>query len=328
MTGDSTSHTAAYNNLATWNSGRSAAPSPGPLDVAFYVNESAPGTYQSALVGNANAGYSLACLSNSYTGPVADLTDSEGSPVTNTYGCINGAIDTAAATFCAANPPCRISGLYGQAPWDPNGGNTSNVYSSALKLSCTGGLGTCPTMAFNSLNGQPVMHFSGSQCLLSSSMSGYMAHVLVPWELGAVMRRSSGSTYGAGMAWDTTTHYFIGAGNAANTAAFANGQAFGSGTASDSHWHSLIADTTVGSSGTLYVDGVSAGTAGTNAGWTLSGFVTVGCGWNGSAITDPLTGDIAEVWMQHRTSDASGTLTSRVAAILLREEAFWGMLPN
>ena len=130
------------------------------------------------------------------------------------------------------------------------------------------------------------------------------------------------------MAWDTTTHYFIGAGNAANTAAFANGQAFGSGTASDNHWHSLIADTTTGSSGTLYVDGVSAGTAGTNAGWTLSGFVTVGCGWNGSAITDPLTGDIAEVWMQHRTLDASGTLTSRVSTIVARDEAFWGMLPN
>jgi hypothetical protein len=189
-------------------------------------------------------------------------------------------------------------------------------------------LSTCPTATFASLNGEPVMHFSGGQCLISSTLSGYITHVLTAWELGAVMRRIGGTTYGTGATWGANAYYYIGAGNSANTAAFSNGNQIGSGSASDNHWHSLIADTTVSSTGALYVDGASAGTAGTNPGETLQAFVTVGCTWSGSAASRLLTGDIAEVWMQHRTLDAAGTLTSRVAAILANDEAFWGTLPH
>ncbi|HEV2097767.1 MAG TPA: arabinofuranosidase catalytic domain-containing protein [Stellaceae bacterium] len=335
ITNDSGDHSAAYSNLATWYAARSANPLAGPLDVAFYVNPGTVGAangYQSALIGNARAGYSGRCLTASYTGPVADLTDSEGSPVTHTYGCINGAIDPAAAAFCGASPPCRISGLYVQAPWSAAGGNASNIFDPLLKLTCPGGLSTCPTMSFsgsaNALNREPTMHFSGGQCLLSSTLNGYVSHVLSPWEIGAVMRRTSGTTYQAGIEWGASSYYFLGAGNSANTAAFSNGQAFGSGTASDGHWHSLIADTTTNSTGTLYVDGSVVGTASNNAGEVLQSYVTVGCGWNGSAIINPLNGDIAEVWMQHRTLNASGTLTSRVSTILTNDEAFWGALPN
>jgi Alpha-L-arabinofuranosidase B, catalytic len=332
---DDGDHTAAYNNLVSWYAARSPSPLAGPLDVAFYVNVGAVGAsngYQSALIGNAWTAYSGRCLTVSYTGPVADLTDSESTPVTRTYGCINGAIDPGAATFCAANTPCRVSGLYVQAPWSADGGNQSNLFDPLLKLGCSGGLSTCPTMSFsgsaNALNNEPTMHFSGGQCLLSGTMSGYVSHVLAAFEFGAVMRRTSGTTYGAGIEWGANSYYFVGAGNSANTAAFTNGQAVGSGTSSDNHWHSIIADSTAGSSGTLYVDGVSVGTASTNAGETLQTYVTVGCGWNGSSIINALNGDIAEVWLMPRTSDAAGTLISRVSTIFANDKAFWGPLPN
>ena len=333
ITADAGDHTAAYNSLANYYAGLSPSPLAGPLDVAFYVNGGFPDAssgYKSALIGNARAGYSGRCLSASYTGPVVDLTD-EVTSATNTYACINGALDPAAATFCATNG-CYASGLYVQAAWSPDGGNVSNVYDPLLKLTCSGGFTTCPTVSFsgsaNALNNQPTLHFSGGQCLMSGTMSGYVAHVLSAWEIGAVMRRTSGTTYGAGIEWGANSYYFVGAGNSANTAAFSNGQAFGSGTASDGHWHSVIADTTTNSTGTLYVDGVSVGTASTNAGEVLQSYVTVGCGWNGTSITNPLNGDIAEVWMQHRTTNASGSLTSRVATIFANDKVFWGTLPN
>lgn len=335
MAADSGNHTAAYNNLVAWYAARSPSSNIGPLDIAFYVNQGFTGAsngYQSALIGNARVGYSARCLSKSYTGPIADLTDSEGSPVTETFGCINGVIDPGAATFCAANAPCRVSGLYVQAPWSTSGGNKSNLYDPLLKLTCSGALSTCPTMSFsgsaNALNNQPTLHFSGAQCLLSSTMSGYIAHVLAPWEIGAVMRRTSGTTYGAGVEWGANSYYYLGAGNSANTAAFSNGQAFGSGTASDNTWHSLISDTTANSTGTLYVDGSSVGTASLNAGEVLQSYVTVGCGWNGSSIINALNGDIAEVWLQNRTTDAQGDVTSRVAQLYANQQSFWGTLPS
>jgi hypothetical protein len=279
------------------------------------------------VIGNAGAGYSLRPLSASYFGPLADLTNSAGTPVTNTYSAVGGALDPAAATFCAANPPCLVSKLYFQGEWNTTGntGTGGILHDVTLDATATGSLR--PSVTFNSLNGRPTMHFSGAQYLRTQNWGPAYTIFSPPYLVTAVMRRTGGFTsYSAGYvstAGGNTA--FDGLSNAASTArANENGGSAVTGTASDGTWHAIQANMITGGS-SLIADGASVGT-GTATPATYSTYGCIG-GDQGAGGQYQLTGDIAEIDMVS-LQNASGTPLNLAPQTFTLVEGAWGTLPN
>lgn len=269
--------------------------------------------------------YGLYQMRADYWGPIADLRDALGT--TNTYypassGCV---IDTAAATFCAANPPCTLAKEYNQGTFSPSAKMHRDSAADAVQAV----VANQPIVTFSSLNGKPTIDTSGGRFL----KTGLISVTMLPTIISAVAKRTGNftsfqeiiSTYP-----DFPT--ILGYSNGADTVNTYDGVTSVTSTASDSHWHSIVAeaDNTGGGAGRLYVDNVGGGTEGT--GWATNNFhIAIGSGTDGT--TQPCTCQIAEVAFLTNYKPGS-TANNKVGydpqhtAIFNAHQTAWGTLPN
>lgn len=274
---------------------------------------------------NALYAYGLYQMRADYYGPIADLRDALGT--VNTYspsssGCV---IDTAAATFCAANPPCAVAKLYNQGTFAPNSKMHHDSTSDLVQATTA----SQPSVTFASLNGKPTMHFSGSQFL----KSGLISVTMVPTIISAVARRTGSFTsYQEILSTYPDFPTILGYANSADTVNTYDGSSSPTSTATDSHWHSVVAeaDNTGGGAGRLYVDNAAGGTEG--LGWSTNNFhISMGAGTDGT--TQPCTCDIAEA--EFMTNYKPGSTTNNKVGydpqhtnIFTVHQTTWGTLPN
>jgi hypothetical protein len=267
-----------------------------------------------------------------YYGPIADLRDAVGTTHTysRTSGCV---IDTAAATFCATNPPCTVSKLYNQGTFS-GAGNASAHDPNLDMVQAT--VATQPSGTFSSLNGLPTMHFSGAQRLCTANIGNPFGGGTFGVGVLALVGKRTGNTtsYSEGLSQYPTTNTILGWNNAASQIeTFSPTVASGGTTYTDSHWHSIIAEmNNETSTATLYGNNTSAGTAASTSIWSLSatGKVCIGAASDG---TQPLIGDIAEASI-HVNQAPGGTVNQKTGyaaqhtAIFNAHQAAWGTLPN
>jgi hypothetical protein len=263
--------------------------------------------------------YGLYQMRADYYGPIADLRDALGT--VNTYspassGCV---IDTAAATFCAANPPCTVAKLYNQGTWSSVSTKTHDTNTDMVQAT----VAKQPTVTFAALNGKPVMNFTGTEFLhTAAGLPSFPAEVF--WLVGK--RTANTSSYAQGLSSNTGSS-FLGWKDAAGTAVIYNGSAITAG-ATDSHWHALVAeyDETGGSQGHLYADDVAGSVENTAS--TVGPQLCIGIACDGT--TNPLTGSIAETgvafnWAPGTTGKGYQSTHTRVFNAV---QTPWGTLPN
>lgn len=337
---DTSDHTAAYNNLHTFYTSRTPTALLGPLDLNYspdYFQASSP-----PVIGNGVMGYSCGrLLSVSYTGYLCQLADSASSPTPNvqSFAAVNGALDPAAATFRAANPPCRVMAVYFQGQYNSQTGQTGNVYDTAMTI-VPPSLATAPTVSFsgsgNTLNGFPTIHFvaASSQALCTRTATGTNGWVPNPsggfGAVAAVARRTSGTAHQAIFGWRSLNHFigFFGS----NVAGTGNtGASIMSGAATDGHWHAFTENQAFSTSTTsaFYVD--SASVAISSSAVFGFGHDNICMGGDPSAgANDYLTGDVAEIEFLVAAvpgTPKAGTLDLH-STLFSNYQGFWGTLPN
>lgn len=263
---------------------------------------------------NTLIGYALRRTNASYFGPLADLVDNVGT--SHTYGSVGCALDPAAATFCAANPPCHVSKLYFQGTY--SSANLGNVRDTNLDLVQATGANR-PTVDFVGLNGVPTLAFNGSQWMCTGtpgSNDAYFAAIAV------VANHTSGSGVGPVISLNANTNYVGWSGANTATSTFTPSL---TGGLTDNVWHSLVWEmlNTTSNTTTLYGDGNALVTG------TTAAFVDVTtqhvCIGSDGAQTNKLTGEIAEVLVANNWA-GGGTLTTATIAATVRAKlrAAWG----
>jgi len=311
-------YTALSTNNSSFYSGRSSA-CESTADYGFAWDDGlvdSGGQYQNATTYNTWIAYGLRLMRASYYGPIADLRDSEVTPVTHTYGRASSGcgLDPAAATFCAANPPCYVSRLYNQGTGVMTAGTFGNVHDSYLDL-LQGTTTAQPQVTFNALNGLAVMKFSGAQSLCTSGGGATYPYLNF---MAVVAERTSGTGYEDALSAGNSPQ--LGFNDAANSAF--TYQTLATGAAADSAYHSLIVEFS-----NLYVDGSSVSSA-AGAKWQFDPLypICLGVSYNSGTPQYYLTGNVAEAIAGQDTAPGSAGAVNAEATIFSLQEAAWGAL--
>lgn len=291
--------------------------------------------------------WGLRQMTASQTGPIADLQGINSPNTVETFGpAMSGCgIDPNAVTFCSANGGCSVKRLYNQewystAPTSSTQG-VINVHDPILDMTASS-MAAQPSVTFNSLNGQPTMHFSGAQELCTSAMPVDFASAVqypqlaTPFGVGASMavvaRRTGALTTAAEIFETFADATYLGSAASANTANIVGDNTAQTLTAADNSWHEFYAEqestvTNQAYTFTPYIDGV-AGT--TNTYGSFKVFSGNACLGGASAGGNYFTGDIAEATISG--SLAAGSILSKTTSIeptiFSLEEAAWGNLPH
>ncbi len=247
------------------------------------------------------AGWSLRRLNASYTGPLVRLRRGDGTLAYFGSNASGTGLDPAASTWCGSPSTCSVAEWRCQASVTPGQEQTwSAAHDTSQCPTLTPSSGTGPTVTFNSLNGQPTLHFDGAHALCHSNTNG-MPHY---WSVATVALQTSGVNTRAavvGMNGGATQLGFF----ASNASWTANGGAFANATgATVSSWHSLIGLTN-GGTGPVYLDGVASAPA--NVG-DIPGGSTLCVGEASTAGSFPFTGDVAEVTLSYDLTGPTGAL--------------------
>ena len=314
----------ARGNMTAFYAAQSPSACKSTADFAYYFPQAQQVSQSvSQPIGSTFIGWALRRMRASYYGPIVDLRDSTGT--VSIYGPASSGcgLNPTAAIFCAANPPCTVSKLYNQGAW--NSSNKGNVHDRLLDMTAVS-TGAQPIVIFNNLNGQPTMHFSGTQELCSGNprSNGPSAP---PVNLAVVARRTGAFTTDQRAFSTYLGSTEIGFGKAASAAYFSvNGAGHGAATASDSTWHSLSWEAANGTTVNQYVDGAAAGGfTGSSYGRLLYGVTCIGGQPGGTHL---ITGDVAEVSMTSAQVSGSVGFASLEPTLFGLEKAAWGSLPH
>ena len=269
------------------------------------------------------AAYGLRRMSASQFGPIADLTDSEASPVTHTYGpAASGCgLEPAAAAFCAANAPCYVTKLYNQGTWTSQ--QTGNVHDTDLDL-VQATTANAPTVTFNALNGLPVMTFSGSQYICGGTLGATSGGAFVSYFAMVAQRTGNTSANNVVVSFGNSG-YGIGFGNTSGKSYASIGAGVVSGTQAEGSWHSLVYDVTGTPSPyavTFYTDGASSATT-TQTAYPGPNTQKICIGEEGGG-SYPLIGNIAEVTFGATAVPGGLYATTQEPLIFSLEKAAWG----
>jgi hypothetical protein len=315
-----TPHTAAYNAMSSFYSGRSASACRGPLDFTWYMPTSGVGAAGSGLatslftIGDGMGAWGTRPLSAWYTGPIITLQNSAGSGSIQTFSAVGCDLDPAVTSFCASG--CLVNTLYSQA-WDTAGTTHGNVRNTGYDMSASGS--TRPSLTLASLGGQPTIHFSGAQELCTPTLgTAGQVRGTYPAELAVVARRTSGSALSAvwstssidpGIGFDTANNAFFWWGIQQDEAA------------NDNLWHSLIIHAIGATGGTAYVDGSANSVSFTTGADPFPANYCIGGRPGG---TSELTGDVAEVVLTYNAL-FNGSVANNAASILSNDQTFYGV---
>jgi Alpha-L-arabinofuranosidase B, catalytic len=318
---------AARNNMTTFYGAHSPAACQSTADMSYYFGAN----YTDNPVASSLLAVGLRQMRASQTGPIVDLRDVVTNTV-NTYGPATSGcgIDPAAATFCATNG-CAVATLYNQGTFSTR--TSSSAYDFTLSMTATS-TSAQPIVTFNSLNGLPTMHFTGTQMLCTGRLPNLtLPNVPIGWSVVAKRAPSAGA--GAAAAEIYTPNgavTLLGWGSRVNTFNYwvATRSPYFAGPASDGHWHQMgwESNSRAGNVANDYLDGatlsssVTVGVSGTSF---RSGQVCIG----GRPDTGPsLSGDVAELVISLPKAPTSVGFSSLEPTIFARDEAAWGRLPH
>lgn len=327
---DAGDHTTLRANVASFYGGLTPSVCQGAPDL-YYVMQGYNSGTASVYTTPSGASYALRLLRAGYTGPIADLRNTLGT--TNTYGrdpssITDCGIDPAAVTFCAANGPCTVAGLYNQAGYFLNGAGQFNLDPNSVTKLVQTIVADQPTANFtgpDTLNGNPTMHFAGGQWLQSSGMGAWTE----PWNVSAVTRRTGSFTSLSPIVSFDEGFGFLGFNTSVSTV-LGKSTSSGSdpsqisGTASDNHWHAISFTSQTATGSAMSVDNVSVGTTTSQGAQTLIGYVAIGGDPDGGLGF--MTGDIAEINLMAALQD--NVQFDPTAIMFPYYEATWGSLPN
>ena len=319
---------AARSDMTTFYGAYSPSVCRSTADMSYYFDNRSPTSDQVPANSSALLAVGLRQMGASQTGPVADLRDVV-TNVVNTYGPASSGcgLDPAAVTFCATNG-CAVQTLYNQSTFSTSTSN--NAYDSRLSMTAASPAAQ-PTVTFNSLNGLPTMHFTGTQMLCTRTLVS--TNVASPIGYSVVARRTIGA--GAGLALSHTyasNSALSSVGWPATADTFNNvvGGTTMSGTATDGHWHQIgwEGTTRAATNANSYLNGA-----------TLSPNVSVGAGTvafsqgkvciGGREDSGPnLSGDVAEAVVSAPTSPTSVGFATLEPTIFSLDQTAWGTLPN
>ena len=320
---------AARNNMTTFYGAYRPAACQSTADMSYYFGGA--NYYTDNPVASSLLAVGLRQMRASQTGPIVDLRDLV-TNVVNAYGpaAFGCGIDPAAATFCATNG-CAVATLYNQGTFSTR--TSSSAYDFTLSMTATS-TSAQPTVTFNSLNGLPTMHFTGTQMLCTRTLPNLLLpNVPIGWSVVAKRTPSAGAGAAAAQKYSANGAItLLGWGSRTNTFNYwvATGSPAFTGTASDGHWHQLgwESNSRAGNVANDYVDGatlsssVTVGASGTSF---RSGQVCIG----GRPDTGPsLSGDVAELVISLPKDPTSVGFSSLEPTIFARDEAAWGMLPH
>jgi hypothetical protein len=321
---------AARGNMTTFYGGQSPATCESVADMGYLFSKYYATLYYDTQLSNAIFAVGLRQMRASQTGPIVSLRDVVTNTI-NTYGPASSGcgLDPAAATFCATNG-CAVSTLYNQAAYST--ATTNATYDTILSMTAAS-TAAQPTVTFNSLNGQPTMHFTGTQLLCTGTIPALTFNVPVGWSV--VARRTASAGAGAAAAFEYTTNSditLIGWGAGANTFNYwvaATSPSF-TGTASDGHWHQMGWESNSSADGAAndYLDGATVQTnvsIGTSADSFNAGKVCLGGRPDTGAS---LSGDVAEMVISMPKSPTSTGFATLEPTIFSLDEKAWGTLPN
>ena len=295
-------------------------------------------------ISSTRGAWALYPMGATQTGPIVTLRDVS-TLATNTYGATASGcnLDPAAATFCATNG-CSVAKLFNQAWYSTT--NLANTHDPLLDMTAASTAAE-PTVAFNSLNGRPTMHFSGAQKLCTgtwgtgTSGSGHSTTPMEqPWSLMAVARRTgstsaiqavishdSGAVAGQGfLGFDAVSGGIIGAVGGIVSGTKTQGTGLTEG-----HWHAIDIDnldlraTGTTASGSIWADGVALASQ-TQPATALGDSSAVMCLGDDNAGGYAFTGDIAEASIPSGSNSPVGV--TPVTGLFPIQEAIWGTLPN
>ena len=252
------------------------------------------------------AGWSLRRLNASYAGPLVRLKRDDGALSYFNANAAGTGLDPAANSWCTtAGHSCRVAEWPCQASVTPaQEGTWSAAHDTSGCPTLTPPSGTGPQLTFNSLNGQPTLHFDrslGNWGLCHTTMNG-MAHY---WSAAAVARQATASSSKAtvvGMNGGSTELGFVSSAGTWTTMSTVPGTSAAGATAAK--WHSLIGTNNYGA-GALYLDGVASAQA--PVGDALGG-PTLCVGQASTTGADGFTGDVAEVTLSYDLTGPAGAL--------------------
>ena len=316
--------TAARNNMTTFYGAHSPAACQSTADMTYFF----AGGYTDNPIASTIGAWGLRQMRASQTGPIADLRDIVTNTI-HTYGpAASGCgLDTAAATFCATNG-CAVATLYDQSNFSTV---TTSVAHDPLFDMTAASTAAQPTVSFNSLNGRPTMHITGTQMLCTGSLPNLtLPNTPIGWSVVARHTAASGTGSAASHIYAGNGDAFsLGWGSSANRANLVINSTVIAGAALDGHWHQMgwesnsrAATTAIG-----YLDGTSVGTAtGLNAGTSFrEGPICIG-GWSNSGPN--LSGDVAELVVSNPKAPTSEGFSSLEPTIFARDQVAWGTLPH
>lgn len=314
---------ALSSNITTFYSARTPNPCQSTADINYFWASSAGGQGSNPGISGTLAAYSLRRMSASYSGPIADLTDSAGTVRTfgpSKTGCF---IDQAAVTFCAENSPCKVSRLYNQGTFTAQ----NNSYSRDPGLDMIQATSAArPTVKFGGLNGLPTMVFAGSQSLCTPPIVSSSASIL-PLMSFVAKRTGNTSAFGEVIASGNGSSDGMGFNSSANSVVSFFGSSL-TGAAADNAFHAVVWEATATSAGAaaLYTGGSSLATG------TQSAFHNFAQNGAGSKVcfginqtgSSPLTGEIAEGVIANIAGPTS-PYTSMAATLYAAQSAAWGV---
>jgi len=316
---------AARGNMNAFHAAYSRAACQSVADMSYFFGAN----YGDNAIASTIMAYGLRQMRASQTGPIVSLQDVM-TNVINTYGPASSGcgLEPAAEAFCATNG-CSVAMLYNQAIYSTS--KSSNTYDANLSMAAAS-TSAQPTVTFNSLNGQPTMHFTGSQMLCTASLPvSSVADLPIGWSVVARHTASSGTGSVVSHVY-TPNHSFtsIGWGASANIFSYsvaAGGTPQFTGTASDGHWHQMAWETNsrAGTTGNSYVDNSTISSGSTIGASQVSisyGTICVG----GAFGTPNFSGDVAEFVISLPKSPTSSGFSSLEPTIFSRDQAAWGML--
>ncbi len=344
---------AIYNNVTSFYAAQTPATCRGPADYNYFLPYKQV-EYSTGPLSASRGAWALYQMGAAQTAPIADLRDIVTNTV-HTYGPSSSGcgLNPAAATFCATNG-CAVAKLYNQAWWSTQ--TAGNIHDTVLDMSAASNAAQ-PTVTFNSLNGRPTMHFSGSQKLCTgpwgtgpSDGSGFGGLWERPWSLSAVARRTgSTSTQQAVMSqssanggaaipgWAFLGFNSVSGGEIAAIGGISGGTTTTATGITENHWHSLGIDqpstpeANTAVSGSLWADGSAVATK-TQPNYDINGpqtspavnaYICIGDDQGGGYA---FTGDIAEASIPSGTKPSPATTPQ--TALFAAQERVWGTLPN
>jgi hypothetical protein len=303
---------AAYNNLyAFFGSLTSGYTGPSDLFPTSYTDNETQ-------VLDMSGGWGVRSVNSSYLGPLLNLCQGTTS-ICEDIKQIAGLLDTTTAySFCGPSN-CTVQVAYGQVA--NNGQGAGNNIPTGLNMTAATAAER-PSLTFGcQVNGGPCMTGNGSQYLCTSSVPNTAAS---GQSISAVAERTSGSSNALAVS-ASVGGFGMGFGGANNSyMLWGNGTPLSPnpGSVANGAWHSLtLSIVAAGTSGTGYVDGVSASNSqGVNSPTQFICLFATNLG--GYA----LTGNILEAYMFQRGADSTyaGLSSGNVASLRANQRAAGG----